>query len=270
MFGAPKRSALMSACLHAAAIVVILVATRVPYQPIVDKARSVFFEPNDLEAYKTLSLHKPGGGGGGGGMRDLTPATEGRMARPAVRQFVPQQAVQQNPNPQLTIEPAILVDPRNALPQIEVLAYGVPGGVKGPPSGGPGSGGGGGNGDGGGLGDGHGPGVNGPGGGGYGGDAPGGGGGGGPQQFTNPVLMWKTEPEYSEEARRAKLQGTVVLKIEIDARGVPRNPKVQQSLGLGLDERAVETVMRWRFHPATRGGRPVPSVAMVEVTFRLL
>ena len=88
--------------------------------------------------------------------------------------------------------------------------------------------------------------------------------------MTNPVLLWKTEPEYSEEARRAKYQGTVVLRIEIDQQGRPRNPKVLQSLGLGLDERAVETVLKWKFKPATQDGKPVVSIATIEVSFRLL
>jgi TonB family protein len=66
------------------------------------------------------------------------------------------------------------------------------------------------------------------------------------------------------------VQGTVALVVEIDARGVPQNIRVQQGLGFGLDERAVEAVRSWRFRPATRNGRPVPSGARIDVSFRLL
>ena len=84
------------------------------------------------------------------------------------------------------------------------------------------------------------------------------------------MLLWKNEPEYSEEARKAKLQGTVVLRIEIDARGQVQNIAVLRSLGLGLDERAVESVRRWRFRPGYSGGKPATTSAVVEVSFRLL
>lgn len=84
------------------------------------------------------------------------------------------------------------------------------------------------------------------------------------------MVMFKPEPEYSEEGRKAKLQGVVLLRIEIDERGLPRIVAVRQGLGLGLDEKAVEAVKRWRFRPAMRNGRPVPASAMVEVVFRLL
>jgi TonB family protein len=138
--------------------------------------------------------------------------------------------------------------------------------VLGPPSNGTGRNGGIGNyGDGGGIGNRRGPGA------GDGGD------GGGITGYspirgivTPAVLQWKTEPEYSEEARKAKLQGTVVLQIEIDANGRAANVAVTRSLGLGLDEKAVEAVRRWKFKPAYRNGRPVASPAVVEVNFRLL
>ena len=67
-----------------------------------------------------------------------------------------------------------------------------------------------------------------------------------------PVLLWKTEPEYSEEARKAKVQGTVILRIEVDARGQAQAITVERSLGLGLDDRAVEAVRRWKFKPGIR------------------
>jgi TonB family protein len=87
---------------------------------------------------------------------------------------------------------------------------------------------------------------------------------------TEPVLLWKIEPEYTDEARRARVQGTVVLHIEVDTRGQAQNITVRQSLGLGLDERAIEAVRRWRFRPGYRNGKPWAASALVQVNFRLL
>jgi protein TonB len=85
-----------------------------------------------------------------------------------------------------------------------------------------------------------------------------------------PVLVYKTEPEYSDEARKVKWQGTVIVLIEIDERGEVRRARVAEGAGMGLDERAVEAVRRWRFKPALRDGKPVPAPARVEVSFHLL
>jgi len=84
------------------------------------------------------------------------------------------------------------------------------------------------------------------------------------------VLISKQEPQYSEEARAAKLQGTVVLAIVIGEDGQPRDLRVIKSLGLGLDEKAVESVAQWRFQPGEKEGRPVAVEATIEVNFRLL
>jgi TonB family protein len=135
----------------------------------------------------------------------------------------------------------------------------------GPPSNGPGSGGGIGSGSGGGIGSGKG-----------GGFGPGEGGGVGGGVFrvgggvTAPSLLSKVEPEYSEEARRAKYQGTVVLYVEVYPDGKAHNLKVLRSLGLGLDEKAIEAVNKWRFRPGYKDGKPVPVQATIEVNFRLL
>jgi len=85
-----------------------------------------------------------------------------------------------------------------------------------------------------------------------------------------PKLLWKTEPEYSEEARKARFQGSVMLALEVDSEGHPRNIRVVQSLGLGLDERAIAAVAQWRFKPGLLNGRPVNAPIRVEVSFRLL
>lgn len=90
------------------------------------------------------------------------------------------------------------------------------------------------------------------------------------QVNTRPILLLKVEPEYSEQARQSKFQGTVLLRVVIDEKGFPREIGVTRPLGLGLDEKAMEAVRRWRFKPATRDGKPVAMEAVVEVNFHLL
>jgi TonB family protein len=85
-----------------------------------------------------------------------------------------------------------------------------------------------------------------------------------------PTLILKFEPEYSEEARVAKLSGSVLLSIEIDRTGHAVNMAVVKGIGMGLDERAVQAVNQWRFLPAMKDGKPVAVWAQVEVNFRLL
>jgi len=88
--------------------------------------------------------------------------------------------------------------------------------------------------------------------------------------ITAPQLLFKVEPQYTEEARAAKFQGTVLLYIEVQPDGRATNIRVQRSLGLGLDEKAVEAVQQWRFKPGTKEGQPVPVAATIEVNFRLM
>jgi protein TonB len=88
--------------------------------------------------------------------------------------------------------------------------------------------------------------------------------------ITPPRLIYKVEPEFSEEARKAKFQGTVVLSIEVDQSGHTRTLQVLSSPGLGLDLKAIEAVLKWRFRPALRDGKPVVTSARVELNFRLL
>ncbi|HEX5228489.1 MAG TPA: energy transducer TonB [Bryobacteraceae bacterium] len=85
-----------------------------------------------------------------------------------------------------------------------------------------------------------------------------------------PELIYKVEPEYSEEARKAKYQGIVVLEIEVDSSGNVGAVRVQRGLGLGLDEKAIDAVSHWRFHPGVLNGKPVATEARVQVHFQLL
>jgi TonB family protein len=84
-----------------------------------------------------------------------------------------------------------------------------------------------------------------------------------------PRARYAPDPEYSETARRAKLQGIVVLWLVVDKDGNPQQIKVQKKLGQGLDEKAVEAVKQWRFEPARKDGQPVAVMINVEVNFRL-
>ena len=91
---------------------------------------------------------------------------------------------------------------------------------------------------------------------------------GGP--VSQPAIMRKIEPGYSEEARKAHLQGTVELVVIVDETGHVHDIKVEKSLGMGLDEKAVEAVGKWLFLPAKKNGEPVAVYATIDVTFHLL
>jgi protein TonB len=84
-----------------------------------------------------------------------------------------------------------------------------------------------------------------------------------------PKELYAPEPEYSEEARKAKYQGTCVLYVIVGADGRPRDLRVARSLGLGLDEKAIDAVKTWKFEPAMKDGKPVAVAISVEVEFRL-
>jgi len=221
----------------------------------------------DIAPYVPKLAPKPQqmGGGGGGGDRSPTPASKGKLPPQSLVQFVPPAAVVHNPNPRLVMQPTIIVPPEIELPDVDIMAWGDPMGVEGPLSNGPGSGGGIGSGSGGGVGPGKGGGF---------GPGEGGGVGGGVYRIgggvTAPTLIFKVEPEYSEEARKAKFQGTVVLYVVVDEKGSPRDLRVVRALGLGLDEKAIEAVTKWRFRPGYLNGKPVKVAATIEVNFRLL
>jgi len=90
-----------------------------------------------------------------------------------------------------------------------------------------------------------------------------------PASVMAPRLIFKTEPEYTAEARNARLQGTVLLYTQITTDGHATALKVVRGLGMGLDEKAMECVAKWRFEPGTKDGRPVTVEAQIEVNFRL-
>lgn len=217
---------------------------------------SIQLSPYIMDQAKDVS-----GGGGGGGDRDKFQASKGALPKLSRQQIVPPMVVVRNEAPKLTAPPEVVV-PQMNLPQIGAL--GDPLAKVTLASNGTGSGGGIGSGSGGGVGSGRGPGV-GPGwGGGIGGGAYRVGGG-----VSAPRAIFAPDPEYSEEARKAKWQGTVVLWVVIGPDGKPRDVRVQRSLGMGLDEKAIEAVRTWKFDPAKKDGQPVAVQVNVEVNFRL-
>ena len=205
------------------------------------------------------------GGGGGGGDRDKLQAPKGKLPKQAMEQITPPAIVVRNEHPKLPVEPTVVVPPQiklaSAMPN---LGNPLSSGLSGPPSTGTGSGGGIGSGAGGGVGSGTGPGV-GPGrGGGFGGGVFRVGGG-----VSAPKALDTPDPEYSEEARKAKYQGTCVLWLVVGPDGKPRDIKVARALGMGLDEKAIEAVRNWKFEPAKKDGKPVAVQINVEVNFHL-
>jgi TonB family protein len=86
----------------------------------------------------------------------------------------------------------------------------------------------------------------------------------------SPVPIYRPEPQYTEEARLAGIQGTVLVSVVVDEKGVARNVKVLRSLDPGLDQVAIDTVRQWKFTPGQKDGAPVAIEARVEVSFRLL
>ena len=217
----------------------------------------------DVSPYILPASRSQSGGGGGGGDRDKLAASKGALPRSAMEQLAPPAVVVRNENPKLVVEPTVVVPPEIRLSQSGPLGDPLSA-ILGPPSSGTGSGGGIGSGSGGGVGSGFGPGV-GPGrGGGIGGGVFRVGGG-----VTAPRVIYSPDPEFTEEARKAKYQGTVVLWIVVGPDGRTRDIRVQRSLGMGLDENAIAAIRQWKFEPARKDGVAVAVQVSVEVSFRL-
>jgi len=267
LYGQDKKSFLMSTGFQVVVVVFLFtVASSKTVQNTVKAAITPLIAPN-IGPYepKVAPKKQTMQGGGGGGDHSPLPAAKGQAPKFSPRQFTPPMQVILNDHPVLQMEPTLIGDPNIQLPKNNLPQWGDPLAKIGPPSNGPGSGGGIGSGKGGGIGSGDG-----------GGFGPGSGGGVGGGVFrvgggvTAPTLLSKVEPEYSEEARRAKYQGTVVLYVEVFPDGKAHNLKVLRSLGLGLDEKAIEAVNKWKFRPGYKDGKAVAVQATIEVNFRLL
>lgn len=205
--------------------------------------------PIELTEYKGPKA--PELAGGGGGRHDDMEANKGRIPPRAPQTFdAPKLA---SPVPSIDVQKDIEIPDNPSLPNFGMsnstnvkLA-----------SGGNGSGFGLGNGNGNGYGDGSGGNI--------------GGGlyhvGGG---ITAPVPIYDPDPEFSDEARRAKYQGIVLVGLIVDAQGNPQNVHIVRSLGMGLDENAMKAVRTYKFKPAMKDGKtPVPVQITIEVNFRL-
>jgi TonB family protein len=262
--GQGKRAGATSIMIHVGVVALLfLVGTNKVIQQVV-KENIALIAP-DIAPYQPQVKKQAMGGGGGGGDRTPTPPSKGKLPKLATKQFVPPMAVVRNEDPKLVMEPTLVIQPDANIPKVNMDILGDPLANSKLASNGPGSGGGIGYGPGGGVGRGSGPGY-----------GPGSGGnmGGGAYRIgggvSAPTIVFKVEPEYSEEARKAKFQGSVVLAIVVDEKGNPRDIRIIRPLGLGLDQKAIEAVEKWRFNPGKKDGRPVPVQAQIEVNFRLL
>lgn len=243
-------------------------ATESPTEPLKDPdpVRLVF-----------LSVPGPGGGGGGGGLRMKPPPPKAlRKGSSSISSPIP---VRKLPPP-LEAKPRVVEPPPTPIeakvlpPVMAPVATkpadtedreGLMAKVEQPvPSAGPGAGGGVGTGQGTGLGQGTGSGV---------GEGSGGGTGGGPYRpgsgVEPPRLLKEVRAQYSDNARRANLEGEVELEIVIRRDGTVGDVKVLKGLGMGLNEQAIQAVRQWRFAPARMKGAPVDVIVEVAVEFRL-
>ncbi len=241
--------------------------------PLLPVARAVEarIEPSPPVRMVFLATPGPGGGGGGGGLRQPKPparaAREGRrrVSSPAPPPAPPKPVEPprvEPPPPPPEPEPVrapvaeVPADPRT---QAGVLQETPPSDARGP-----GTDGGAGTGAGTGLGEGQGPGV---------GEGSGGGTGGGPYRpgsgIEPPSLLREVKPDYTEEARRRRVEGDVVFEIVVRRDGSVGDIRLMKGLGHGLDERAAAALRQWRFAPARRFGSPVDVLVEVAVEFKL-
>jgi periplasmic protein TonB len=258
-----RETFVVSFFLHILAAVLIMVSSSFLYQHREEIKQQVTGLVVDISPYVLPPARSKSGGGGGGGDRDKLAASKGALPKASREQITPPAVIIRNPAPKLAVDPTVVVPPSIPLPHAGALGDPLSA-VLGPPSNGTGSGGGIGSGSGGGVGSGRGPGV---------GPGWGGGIGGGPYRVgggvSAPRAIFTPDPEYSEEARKAKYQGVVVLWLVIGADGHPRDIRIARPLGMGLDEKAIEAVRTWRFEPAKKDGQNVAVQMNVEVSFRL-
>ena len=238
--------------MHAAAIAAIaaLIAAKVPIAAPVKLVTALMAPPPPPPVAPQAKKI-----GGGGGQHDLGPVTQGHLPKLAQTQIVPPKAPPTIP-PKLAVEPSVVVQPNLKLADNTMPNLGMPNSnLKGFSMG---------NGNGTGIGSGEGAGI-----------GPGSGAniGGGVYQVGGsvrpPIVTYQVDPEFSEEARKAKFSGNVVVSLIVGADGEPRNVHVLRGVGMGLDEKAVAAVQQYRFKPATRNGKPVAVYLNVDVNFEI-
>ncbi len=201
---------------------------------------------------------RPGlGRDGGGGENDPRPTRRGQLAPLSSMPLAPPR-LPQNRTEELPVPPAVF-DPNAPTNVATVVRLGLPWMDSDTDSAGPGTGHGFGTGHRGGMGDREGDGA------GEGED-----GGTYANVVSQPVCTYCPDPEYTEEARKGKLQGVVTAQVLIGEDGMAKRVRVVKGLGMGLDERTIETVRRWHFVPARDAHqRGVPVWVIIEATFRL-
>jgi periplasmic protein TonB len=264
-FGPSQAIAL---AVHAGVVLLILSPLRHLPKMTQPPSSTTYLAAPDISPYriKLPAGEDKAGGGGGGGDHSRIPVTKGRVPKFTVIQMAPP-AIPRTAHPILVAEVSLLGPPELQFPSLNLNNYGDPLAKMVNDSNGPGDGGGMGDGEGPGIGSGHGPGL-GPGrNGGWGGDTfrPGSNGVG------YPTCDYCPDAKYSEEARKAKFQGLVLLQVVVTPDGRATNIQIVRGPGLGLEEQAVEAVKTWRFKPAFGPNRvPVATRVAIEVQFRLL
>jgi periplasmic protein TonB len=259
-----------SVAFHAGVVALLIIPFALKLMPATGEAstRKLDVTPLDISPYvaKLPAGNNKAGGGGGGGDRSQLPATKGKAPRFAWTQFTPPSATIKNPDPKLPMDPTLLGPPELKVANNNLSNFGDPLAATVNLSNGPGGGGGIGTGEGGGIGSGSGGGL-----------GPGSGGGTGGGAFRagvngvgSPACFYMPNPPYSEEARKAKYSGIVLVEAVVTIDGRVTSPRVIKSPGLGLDDTTVQTMRTWRCKPATGpSGKPVPTIVSFEVNFRL-
>jgi periplasmic protein TonB len=247
IFAADHRSFLVSFASHAALVLLIASGIWVGARPV---AKRPFVNSE-------ITFPLEGRGGGGSGDHSPIAVTKGTPPPFSEQQMSPPAIVVRNPDPMLPVQSTVVGPPEIKLPQSSQIGDLMSSNAV-LPSNGTGSGGAAGDGMGTGLGSGIGIGV-----------GPGGEVFGVRAGVTAPRAIYDPEPEYSDEARRVKHEGKVMLSLVVDQQGRTREIRVVRSLGMGLDEQAVEAVRKWKFTPGMKDGYPVAVQVNVEVNFRL-
>lgn len=201
------------------------------------------------------TLPKPASMGGGGGQKSPTPVTRGNPPKFDHEQLNPPKIQPLDP-PKLSPPVTVDVQQNLKMAKSDVPQFGVPNSpLVGMSMG---------NGRGTGLGSGSGAGI---------GAGSGGNIGGGVRRIgggvSAPVVLFAPEPEFSEEARKAKVAGNVLVYLQVDPQGRPQHVRVLRGIGMGLDQKAVEAVRNYKFKPAMENGHPVTVEMNVEVNFQI-
>jgi len=251
-----RSSASTAVAIGAHVVIILLIALFIASQvnvitpPKKDVAAVVAVPPPPPIAPKLQQI------GGGGGQHDVAPVSKGRLPNLAQKQLMPPKAPP-TVAPKLAIVPTVVVQKDLNLANNDMPNLGMPNStLRGVSLG---------NGTGTGIGSGNGSGI---------GPGSGGNTGGGVMHIgggiSKPIVLYQVEPEFSEEARKAKFSGNVVVYLWVDPDGKPSHIKVVRGVGMGLDQKAIDAVRQYRFKPAMKDGKPVQVDLYVDVNFTIL